>query len=138
MKLGRVLKARNHGSYLGFLEPTELKHILSDMPDYVEVVIRQEKHPRSRQQNKYYWGVVVETLAKELGYLPDEMHEILKAQFLREHIKIQHGFAEKEVEVIKSTTDLSTKEMEEYCEQIRIWAIHDFGIRILTPNEVDA
>jgi len=137
MKLSRVLKAKNTGTRVIFLNNDELINTLQTLPDYIEIVLREEKHIRSKQQNKYYWGVVVDTLATELGYLPDEMHEVLKTQFLKEHVKIQHGFAEKEVEVIKSTTDLSTKEMEEYCEHIRIWAIQEFGVRILTPNEVD-
>jgi len=133
----RVLKAKNYKNGITFLDTIELKKALNQLPDYIEVVLRDEKHPRSNQQNKYYWGVVVETLAKELGYSREEMHEILKAQFLKSYTTIHRGVTEKEVEIIRSTTDLTTKEMEEYCEHIRVWAVHEFSIRILAPHEVD-
>ena len=49
----------------------------------VEVIIRKPKTSRSTLQNSYYFGVVVEILAKELGYDKDEIHEILKYKFLQ-------------------------------------------------------
>ena len=44
---------------------------------YVEL----KRETRSNPQNRYYWGVVIDTLSKELGYEPEEMHEILKYKF---------------------------------------------------------
>lgn len=83
---------------------------------------------RSKQQNNYYWGVVIEILANEFGYTKDEMHDTIKFIFMREEIpgKPIH---------VKSTTELDTKETEELYEKIRIWSATNYGIYIPLPNE---
>lgn len=90
---------------------------------------------RSLQQNKFYWGGILQILCDELGYSKDEMHAILKSKFLGEikFVKTKDGF--EEVRVSKSTTGLSTIEIEEFFDQIRQWAVENFGILIPMPNE---
>jgi hypothetical protein len=39
------------------------------------------------------------------------------------------------IKKVKSTTDLDTKAFEIYAEQIRIWALTEFNIRLMLPNE---
>jgi hypothetical protein len=34
-------------------------------------------------QNNYYWSCIVQVLAHELGYFPDEMHDLHKGQILK-------------------------------------------------------
>ena len=52
---------------------------------------------RSNQENRYYWKIVVKTLADELGYTGDEMHDILREMFMdmehrvKEHV-VKHIF----------------------------------------------
>ena len=94
----------------------------------IQVSVRRYKTSRTDPQNKYYWGVVVEMLGNELGYMPEEMHEALKWKFLRKGGKL---------ETVKSTTSLNTIEFEIFLEKVRIWAITDFQIKIPLPNEVD-
>jgi len=97
----------------------------------IEVVVRRQHSQRSSQQNRYYWGVIVDLLGKELGYDPDEMHDALRAKFLTtpaEGDGLPH---------IKSTTELSTSDMEDYHERIRRWADEFLHIYIPLPNEVD-
>ena len=77
-------------------------------------------------QNEYYWGVVLETLS-DTGYSTEELHEIFKFKFLQDKIK-HHS-------IIKSTSQLDTKEMEEYLENIRRFASLELGISIPLPNE---
>jgi len=49
------------------------------------------------------------------------------------HIETLNGI--KEVEVPKSTAELTTKEFEEYTTSIRQWASQELGVYIPTPNE---
>ena len=91
---------------------------------------------RTTPENKYYWGVVIDLLSDELGYTPEEMHEILKIKFLcyKIHLKHKDGSVE-EITYGKTTKDLTTKEFEEYLTKIRTWASADLGILIPLPNE---
>ena len=73
---------------------------------------------RTERQNKYYWKCIVLVLGDELGYYKFEMHEILKEHF-----------------IVETSKELSRKEFNNYCEQIRIWAQQELGIRLMTPNE---
>lgn len=93
----------------------------------VEVIIRKPKTKRSDLQNNYYWSVVVELLANELGYDKDELHEILKYKFLQSNAM--------GMPYIKSTTKLSTGEFEEYLSKIKRWAAEFLHIVIHDPNE---
>ena len=73
---------------------------------------------RTKAQNNYYWKCIVKVLGEELGYFQYEMHNILKKQFTP----------------IK-TSDMTKQEVNQYCENIRIWALTDLGIIIPPPNK---
>jgi hypothetical protein len=109
---------------------TELKKC-KPVPYQVELKIDRDK--RSGQQNKYYHGIVVKILSDETGFTPDEMHETLKYKFLRYSKALPNG---EEVQIIMSTTDLDTKEFEEYLEQIKRFAIQELDVYIPDPNEI--
>ena len=111
-----------------------ITHLQSLGNNYV-VEVKQNKNTRSMNQNKYYWSAIVQPLAKELGYTVDELHDTLKVKFSTQWLMIQHNDKEIPLQGIKSTTAMNTKEFEDYCEQIRIWAIVDLSIRLRTPNE---
>ncbi len=95
----------------------------------VEVIVRKPEFKRSNKQLRYYFGVIVKILSDELGYERDEMHEVLKYQFLKMH---KNGF-----DFIRSTSSLNTVEMEKYHEDIRRWSAQEQSIVIPEPNEVD-
>jgi len=99
----------------------------------VEVIVRKRKRRRSNNQNAYYWVAVVPIIADEMGISDEEAHDFLKAKFNKKTIVVK----EKEYEVIRSTTDLSTIEMEDFLEQVRRWAAEDLNCIIPLPNEVD-
>ena len=84
---------------------------------------------RTIPQNRYYWGVVIAILAEEFGYTKDECHEALRYQFLR--IPGENGLPDK----ILHTSDLDTIAFNEYLENIRRWALIEYGIYIPEPNE---
>ena len=84
---------------------------------------------RSQKQNAYMWGVVYKTIGAEIGYLPDEVHQLMQKQFLSyEHLGETF---------VKSTTRLNTKEMEEYLENIRRFATTELNILVMLPNETE-
>ena len=91
--------------------------------------MREKKRgKRSDPQNRYYWGVVIKILGDHLGYARQEMHDALRWQFLR----VEHDNGPPSV---KSTTELDTMQFEEYLEEVRLWAYHDFQVTIPLPNE---
>ncbi len=108
-----------------FLKQLRGRHTLS---------FERVKQSRSQAQNKYYWGVIVPTLASEFGYFKDEMHELLRKKFLG-YTKENPLTGEMEMFAM-STTKLSTAEMEIYLENIRTWALSEFSVYLPLPNEI--
>ena len=104
------------------------------MSGKVVLTIEPFRRKRSSQQNRYYFGVVIEhvregLLEKGHEYTPIEVHEAMKWKFLRAH--------EDNVEVptVRSTTTLTTKEFEDFCENIRRWASEYLGKVIPEPGQ---
>ena len=88
---------------------------------------------RSKEQNAYYFGVVLKLLADHTGYTTDEMHEICKYKFL--------GIDNKEIEgesipIINSSRTLSTSDFMGYIEEIKQWAA-TLNVVIPDPNQED-
>src|SRR6188768_3163269 len=95
--------------------------------------IKQWKNRRSINQNNYYHACIVEPLAAYLGYIKEDMHEALKLKFNPKYLTNRKTG---EVTTIGgSTTELTTSEMEEYQEQIRIWSLTELDFLIKLPNE---
>lgn len=128
------------------LNPNELDS-LTEIVTYLEkkfntdkeyvVEIKVKSSTRSTLQNAYYWGVVVESLWEYLGgqrgdaYDLMEIHEYLKSRFNGAEITI--GRLSRWIG--KTTTTLTTVEMEAYLESIRNWAARDLGLFIPEPND---
>ena len=104
--------------------------------DYI-VSVKKQRNTRSNMQNSYYWKCIVQGLAEELGYFPNEMHDALRAKFLSEYEMISYNDNQIAINKIGSTTALNTKSFEQYTEQIRVWALTDLGIRLMLPNEYE-
>lgn len=100
---------------------------------HVRVQLSQPSKPRSNNQNAYMWSVVYEMIADESGHTTEEVHEFCKGMFLpRKFIAI--GGTEQEL--IKSTTTLSTSEMEDYLEKVREFAATHLNLSIPMPNQL--
>ena len=113
---------------LGTLD--DFKHYLSGLEGKeVQISVGPVKRPRSDNQNRYYWGVVIKLLSETTGYLDTEMHDALRMLFLRDMNKL--------IPTLRSTTSLTTAEFEEYLEKIRMWAAQEMNCVIPLPNEVD-
>ena len=111
-----------------------ITHLKSLGDNYV-VEVKQNKNTRSMNQNRYYWKNIVQELAKELGYTVDEMHDTLKIKFSSQWSQVEYKDKIIPLHGTKSTTAMNTKEFEEYCESIRIWAMVDLSIKLRTPND---
>ena len=97
------------------------------------VEIKRFQKARSLNQNRYYWKYVVGEISAFTGFTKDEAHEALRMLFLRED-KVIRATGES-IPASRSTTDLTTAEFEEYCEQVRIWALNTLDVYIPLPNE---
>ncbi len=94
-----------------------------------EVIIRTPKKGRSNPQNKYYWAVPIKLISEATGYTTEETHDALRMLFLLDR--------DRKVPTLRSTTALTTAEMEEYLSKIRTWASTVLSCYIPEPNEVD-
>ena len=128
-------KAKVINNQLEFLSPEALAGYLSTMPINVDVVVKEnsQRSPRSNNQNRYYWGVIIPILSKETGYTKDEVHELLKAMFISEMV----SFGGKDIRLPRSTKDLTTVECEEYFNDIRVFASLELSCVIPLPHETE-
>lgn len=92
----------------------------------LEVV--KSKNIRSLNQNRYYWGVIVKMIADETGYMMDEVHQILKGEFLR--------YERDGKTFTRSSSALNTLEFEQYGEKCRLFAAENLGLTIPLPHEI--
>jgi hypothetical protein len=104
--------------------------------DYI-VEVKKQRNNRSNMQNNYYWKCIVQTLAEECGYYPNEMHDILKVKFASEWQSVIVKDKTIGLQVINSSATMDTKAFEVYADQIRIWALTELGIRLMLPNEYE-
>lgn len=81
------------------------------------VSVKPRKSKRSIEQNRRLWELYA-AIGAYIGEEKDAVHELMGYKFLRE-LKTING---ETVEVIKSTTKLTTAEMAEYQEAIERWA----------------
>ncbi len=96
----------------------------------VDVVIRTWRKPRSNPQNRFLWGVVYQLISETTGYTREEVHDAFRMMFLKDE--------DRGIPTLKSTTALSTIEMETYIESMRQFAAEHLNCIIPFPNEVEA
>ena len=112
-----------------------LINYLKELGNNYTVEVKKQRNNRSNMQNNYYWSCIVQPLANELGYFPDEMHDTLKVKFASEWQSIEINDKTIGLQVVKSSATMDTKAFEIYADQIRIWALTELGIRLMLPNE---
>jgi hypothetical protein len=115
---------------LVFDAPGELKAVLAKLEGKrVAVRVTRQSQTRSLSQNAWYWGCVIPLLAEACGYEPEEMHDALKHQFLRDRENEKAGLV-----LVKSSADLNTAEFTDYVEKCRRLAA-GLGVVIPDPGE---
>ena len=74
-------------------------------------------HGRSTEQNSRLWKLYG-SLGEYIGESPDKIHELMGWKFLRSQSTVNG----ESIEVVKSTTKLTTAEMADYQNKIELWA----------------
>ncbi len=103
----------------------------------VSVVIQPERRIRSTgkkdepgNQNGYYWAVIVRIAGEYCGYSDKEMHHAFGILF-----RLREGSPGMPMTMI-STSEMTTTQFMEYCEQCRIWCAQQ-GLIVPDPKEFD-
>lgn len=120
-----------------FYDKEKFKQHVDSLPDNdYYITIDKNKKDRSLRQNAYYWGVVIELIAKHMGHPKDEydfVHQKLASDFL--------GFKKevlgREFWIVPSTASLTTVQFEDYLSTLRMFAAQTLGVNVPEPNEVD-
>jgi hypothetical protein len=111
----------------------------------VEVCIRPRRNYTSNGQRRYYRGVCIRLLAMTMresgingphgGPITDEqVHEMCAQRWLRRTVVISTDTGEC-MDIVMSTSNLTTGEMTEYIEQIRQWASETLALDIPDPKQ---
>ena len=95
----------------------------------VQIVIKPFGKNRSLPQNKFMWGVCYQLISEATGYTREEIHDSMRMMFLRDESR--------EIPTLKSTTSLTTVEMNEYWAKIQQFAAEKLGLIIPDPNQVE-
>ena len=96
-----------------------------DIKDW-DYQIKEYKKTRSNDQNRYYWGWVLKTIAESMWDWADYVHWVMSMKFLVDNTK--------KSPYIKSTANLNSKEFTEYIENIKDF-VAPFGIIIPSADE---
>lgn len=117
--------------HLAQLEET-MKDVFKKKNKPINVYVCEVTETRTLTQNRYYWSLM-EMIGKETGDHRNEVHKFMKSKFLgKEEITIG-GFKET---AETSTTDLDTKQMTDYIDNIIKFALDFLGIELPRPGEV--
>lgn len=104
------------------------------------VTVEKYRKNRSLQQNSYLWGVVYECIRRHVLestgeiYSAEEIHEWCKQKFLP--AKIVDVGGERHM-ITRSTATLTTVEMQEYIDQVIMWAADRLECMIPMPGQYD-
>ena len=113
--------------YIGFFKVDErqtliwknlesVKNFMRSLPTGKYMIkISEYVDERTIDQNKFYWKLL-EIIANEIGYEPEEMHEVYKYKFLQKTFTDSNGNL---IRGVSSTTKLNVKEFTEYIDKIR-------------------
>ena len=121
------IKARVEDGKLIAQKGIEFSKIIKNLEGkefYIEIV--EEKKGRSANQNAYYWSLLT-IVGEELGYTKEEVHEAFKNIFLTSY--------DEKLPKVKSTTKLSTVDMEDYLQKIRVYCLTELNINLPLPHE---
>lgn len=95
---------------------------------------REKLTPKIRtiSQNKYYWAIL-HFIEDETGQLSKALHKFFKDEFLKVEQDIIFG---KLTILEPTTTELNTKQMTDYIENIALF-VAEYGLKIPRPEDKD-
>ena len=104
--------------------------LLNNKDKQVYLTVNKKVNHRSINQNSYAHGVIFTMMGDAIGCTADEAKESLKWEFLRK--RLPSG-----IMTVRSTSDLSTVEFEDFCENCRRLAAEMFNCVIPLPGECE-
>jgi len=117
--------------------PAFERHIKTLAGKRVLLRIEREQNPRSWQQLRYHFGVVLQMIAEETGQDKEAIHDDMCERFLtmRHVVYLNPSTGEvEEHDVHRRTTGLTAKEMAEFVDKVRLWAGKWLGLVIPDPD----
>ncbi len=93
----------------------------------ISITVKKFRRGRSLRQNSWYWSGILPVLAEFCGYEVEELHEGLKARFLKRH-------EDSPLPTVASTASLSTIEFSDYVERVRQLAA-ELGCNVPDPGD---
>jgi len=94
----------------------------------VVIEVKGYRDNRTNAQNKLLRWQVYKEIAKDTGYLPEQIHWYCKGKFLLDRSW--------KIPCPKSTTELNTKEFGEYVDKIVRRASQELGLFIELPSDL--
>lgn len=108
----------------------------------VRMRCEEAKDVRSLRQNAFLWGHVYSEIslqAKIVGerWISEAWHQLFKRMFLGYRYEMQEIAGvpgRKAVRILRSTTDLSVRNMSEYLEKVLAYGATDLGVQFETMD----
>lgn len=107
----------------------------------VRIRCDEAKDVRSLRQNAFLWGHVYAEISLQgvvLGerWISEAWHELFKRMYLGYRYEREElvGQKPRAVRVLRSTTDLSVKQMSAYIEQVLAYGVTDLGVTFETMD----
>lgn len=98
------------------------------------ISIKENKQTRTGLQNNLYWGVIIKQVREETRNSKEAIHDHFREEFL----EVRHEeVAGKSQKVLKSTTELNTKEMGAYIDDCILYIQGELlpGFKLDLPDE---
>lgn len=109
----------------------------------VRMRCHEAKDTRSIRQNQFLWAGVYSEISLQATicgerWIAEAWHELAKRMFLGYRYERAPGIAgvsgDRVVRVLRSTTELSVKEMSEYIEKVLAYGVTDLGVKFQTMD----
>ena len=115
------------------------KHWMGALNDKkpLRVIVVDSEAKRNAEQNKYYWGVVIKSIADQawvggMQFSSAAWHEQSAQMFgIKEEIRLPNGTLTTRR---KSTTDMKVREFSQYIDEVCAWAGTELGVRFPAPE----
>jgi hypothetical protein len=102
--------------YFNLIDEKRIENCIAHIRQSQGMAVTIDKPKRSNPQNRLYW-MLINVIANEVGFTPDEMHERVKVEFLGVEEKMVSGV---KLIVPKSTAKLSTKQFTDLVDKVYI------------------
>lgn len=105
----------------------------------IRIEVKKKKKDRSLSQNAYLWSVVYSVALEGFRHFGntmniDDVHEYFKNEFLSNRNIVINSDGEVK-RLPGTTTTLSTSDMSDYIENIKVFVLQNMGVQIPSPNE---